>query len=265
MLRPEVPQARLDANASVDAELRQSGGNPFSRVLGGNDASATIPPRISYSRAAAEDFAARIATRVNRDARDADIDWHDGKLDRTRARNGVEVRRSKLVSSLVGVMAHPATKRRVEVPVRVIERPDRNLDDLAKRYPTVVAVDRDAKQLRLYKNLQLEHRYEIAVGKAGTETMAGRYEIVEKIVNPPWHAPNKAWAGDLAGRTFAPGDPQNPLEARWLGFANGQGIHGTKDLASLGTAASHGCIRMSVPDVKQLYGLVPKGTPLFLQ
>jgi lipoprotein-anchoring transpeptidase ErfK/SrfK len=208
---------------------------------------------------------ARIAKRVDRDARDADIDWRDGKLDRTRAQNGVEVQRRKLVASLVSVVTNPAAKRRVDVPVRVTERPDRNLDDLARRYPTVLAVDRDAKQLRLYKNLQLEHRYKIAVGKAGSETAAGRYKIVEKIVNPPWHAPNKAWAGELAGQTISPNDPRNPLEARWLGFHNGQGIHGTKDIDSLGTAASHGCIRMAVRDVKELYTLVPKGTPLFLQ
>ncbi len=151
-------------------------------------------------------------------------------------------------------MTNPAVKHRVDVPVKVTERPDRNLDDLARRYPTVIAVDRDAKQLRLYKNLQLEHRYTIAVGKAGTETAARRCEIVEKIVNPPWHAPNKAWAGELAGQTIPPRDPRNPLEARWLGH-NGQGIHGTKDIQSLGTAASHGCIRMSVRDVKELYTL----------
>jgi lipoprotein-anchoring transpeptidase ErfK/SrfK len=264
VLRPQVTHARLDADASVDAALARSGANPFSRVLGASDPRGTISPRISYSHAAVENFAARIAKRVNRDARDADIDWHDGKLDRTRARNGVQVLRPKLVAALVNAMTNPA-KRTVHVPVKVTERPDRNLDDLAKRYPTVIAVDRDAKQLRLYKNLQLEHRYDIAVGHAGLETAAGRYKIVEKVINPPWHVPNSAWAGELAGRTIAPGDPQNPLQARWMGFHDGQGIHGTDDIASLGTAASHGCIRMSVPDVKQLYKLVPKGAPLFLQ
>jgi lipoprotein-anchoring transpeptidase ErfK/SrfK len=108
-------------------------------------------------------------------------------------------------------------------------------------------------------------RYQIAVGRAGLETAAGRYKIVEKIVNPPWHVPTSAWAGDLAGQTIAAGDPQNLLKARWLGFHDGQGIHGTDDVASLGSAALHGCIRMAVRDVKQLYELVPKGTPLFLQ
>jgi hypothetical protein len=79
-------------------------------------------------------------------------------------------------------------------------------------------------------------RYQIAVGRAGLETAAGRYKIVEKIVNPPWHVPTSAW--DLAGQTIAAGDPQNPLKARWLGFHDGQGIHGTDDVASLGSAAS---------------------------
>ena len=265
VLRPEVPRARLDADASVEAALRRSGDNPFSRVFGAGAAGTAVRPQISYDRGAVEDFAARIAKRVNRDARDADIDWRDGKLDRTRAQNGVEVLRPKLVASLIGAITNPAEKRSVEVPVKLTERPDRNLDDLARRYPTVIAVDRAAKQLRLYKNLQLKHRYQIAVGKAGAETAAGRYKIVEKIVNPPWHAPDKEWAGELAGQTIPPGDPRNPLEARWLGFHDGQGIHGTKEIESLGTAASQGCIRMAVPDVKELYKLVPKGAPLFLQ
>jgi lipoprotein-anchoring transpeptidase ErfK/SrfK len=266
VLRPDVPRARLDAGASADAALRRSNaGNPFSRVLGGADPSGTVTPRVSFSRTAVDEFAARIARRVNRDARDADIDWRDGKLDRTRARNGVEVQRSSFVAKLVGVITNPGAERTVEVPVKTTERPDRNLNDLAKRYPTVIAVDRDATTLRLYKNLQLAKRYKIAVGKAGAETAAGRYKIVEKIVNPPWRAPEKAWAGDLAGKTIPPNDPRNPLEARWMGFYDGQGIHGTDDIASLGTAASRGCIRMSVPAVKELYAKVKIGTPLFLQ
>ena len=265
-LSPQDANARLDADASVDAALRHSRtGNPFGRVLGGSDASGTVMPRVSFSRPAVEAFVAGVATRVDREAREADIDWHDGKLDRTRARNGVQTRRAQLLAGVVSAINSPAPARIIKVPVRVTERPDRTLDDLARRYPTVVAVDRDARQLRVYKNLRLEHRYKIAVGKAGTETAAGRYEIVEKIVDPPWHAPDEEWAGELAGQTIAPGDPRNPLEARWLGFYNGQGIHGTKEIDSLGTAASHGCIRMAVADVKELYKLVPKETPLFLQ
>jgi lipoprotein-anchoring transpeptidase ErfK/SrfK len=266
VLRPRTASMRVDADASVDAAIERSReGNPFSRVLGAHDASGTVAPRLAYSRAALAAFVARTAKRVDREARDADIDWHDGKLVRRRARNGVDVRRSQLQAALVRAMSNTAVGRRVKVPVRVTERPDRTFEDFVDKYPTVLAVDREAKVLRLYKHLKLAHKYRIAVGRAGLETAAGRYKIVEKIVNPPWHVPNSDWAGDLAGQTIPPGDPQNPLEARWMGFHDGQGIHGTADVDSLGTAASHGCIRMAVPDVKRLYREVKVGTPLFLQ
>jgi lipoprotein-anchoring transpeptidase ErfK/SrfK len=47
-----------------------------------------------------------------------------------------------------------------------------------------------------------------------------------------------------------------------MGFYDGAGIHGTADEASIGTAASHGCIRMTVRDVIDLYDRVPLHTPL---
>jgi lipoprotein-anchoring transpeptidase ErfK/SrfK len=83
-------------------------------------------------------------------------------------------------------------------------------------------------------------------------------------VNPSWHVPESAWAGDLAGRVIPPG-PDNPIKARWLGIYNGAGIHGTADIGSLGTAASHGCIRMAIPDVEKLYDQVPLQSPVFIQ
>ncbi|MDQ3850489.1 MAG: L,D-transpeptidase, partial [Actinomycetota bacterium] len=203
--------------------------------------------------------------RVDRPARDADVDVRNGRLIRQRARNGVTVRRAEFLAALRRALGAPAAGRKVAAPVTVTERPDRTLVDLAKRYPTLIAIDRDAKVLRLYKHLRLVKRYQIAVGQAGLESDPGRYKIEEKVVNPPWHVPNSSWAGDLAGRTIPPGDPQNPLEARWMAYHDGEGIHGTKDIASLGEAASHGCIRMSVKAVKELYRRVRVGTPVLLQ
>ena len=254
VLRPDLAGVRLDTAKTVAAAQSARAGG-------------TVTPRVAYVRSKLDRFAARVVKRVERPARDADIDIRDGKLTRTRARNGIEVRRPQLVAALVRALAEPATARgrTVKLPVKVAERPDRTLVDLAKRYPLVIGIDRDAKVLRLYENLRLERRYKIAVGKQGMESAAGRYKIEEKIVNPPWHAPDKAWAGELAGMTIPPNDPRNPLEARWMGYHDGEGIHGTKDIESLGTSASHGCIRMSPTAVKQLYSKVKVGTPVFLQ
>jgi lipoprotein-anchoring transpeptidase ErfK/SrfK len=79
-----------------------------------------------------------------------------------------------------------------------------------------------------------------------------------------WSVPNSDWAGELAGTTVAGGTAENPLRSRWMGVTDGVGFHGTSDVASLGSAASHGCIRMDVPDIEQLYDQVPVGTPVYI-
>jgi lipoprotein-anchoring transpeptidase ErfK/SrfK len=101
------------------------------------------------------------------------------------------------------------------------------------------------------------------VGMQGLETPAGLYHIQDKQVNPSWHVPNSAWAGSLAGKVIPPG-PQDPIKARWMGFFNGAGIHGTDEIGSLGHNASHGCVRMAIPDVETLYDQVSVGTPVYV-
>ena len=84
-------------------------------------------------------------------------------------------------------------------------------------------------------------------------------------MNPAWTAPNRPWAGSYAGRTVPGGAPDNPLKARWLGIAGGVGIHGTAEAWSIGSSASHGCIRMRVPEVIDLFGRVPVGAPVLIR
>ena len=111
-------------------------------------------------------------------------------------------------------------------------------------------------------------QYTIAIGAKGFNTPSGVYRIVNKIVNPSWTMPNSEWVPEeLRGTTIPGGEPNNPLKARWMGFSpyEGVGIHGTGDTDSLGSAASHGCIRMSPKDVKDLYERVPLGTPVVIQ
>jgi lipoprotein-anchoring transpeptidase ErfK/SrfK len=266
VLHPDGVQMRLDVAGTVEAARRRGReGDPFSRVLGGGGVDASVAPRIAYSRPELQAFLDRVVRRVDRPARDADIDMRSGRLVRQHASNGVKVRRPELFAALVAEAGRASGPRTLKVPVTVTERPDRTLDDLARRYPTVIGIDRDKKVLRLYKRLRLDHRYTIAVGRQGLESSPGRYKIEEKVVNPAWHVPTSSWAGALAGKTIPAGDPQNPLVARWLGYHDGEGIHGTKDLASLGQQASHGCIRMAPADVKELYSEVKLGTPVFLQ
>ena len=136
-------------------------------------------------------------------------------------------------------------------------RPKVTRQQLVQQYPVLITINRSSFKLRLWKDLQLVKTYPIAVGQVGLETPAGLYHVQNKAVDPAWSVPKAAWAGSLAGTTVPGGAADNPLKARWLGIFNGAGIHGTDEVGSLGSAASHGCIRMAVPDVIELYDQVP--------
>lgn len=116
--------------------------------------------------------------------------------------------------------------------------------------------------------------YPIAVGRVGFETPAGMYFIERKDKNPQWLPPDEDWVGpDLRGPDGKPvpipgGDPRNPLAGAFLAISGGNavGFHGIPayEDASIGTAASHGCLRMHVEDVLDLYRRVRLGTPVFI-
>ncbi len=135
--------------------------------------------------------------------------------------------------------------------------------EVAAEYPSYLTLDRSTFTLRLWKHLKLAKTYTVAVGMEGLETPEGLYAIQEKEENPVWNVPMSDWAGSLAGQTIPPG-PSNPIKARWMGIYEGAGIHGTEETYSLGSAASHGCVRMAIPDVEELYDQVEVGTPIFI-
>jgi lipoprotein-anchoring transpeptidase ErfK/SrfK len=126
-------------------------------------------------------------------------------------------------------------------------------------------VNRGAFKLTLYKHLKPVKTYGIAVGQVGLETPAGLYNIQNKAVDPAWTMPDSDWVapGDR-GKIVPGGTPENPLKARWMGIYDGAGIHGTDAAGSIGTAASHGCIRMRIPEVIELYEQVPVGAPVYI-
>lgn len=134
----------------------------------------------------------------------------------------------------------------------------------ARLMPTSLVVDLSSTTARLYKGFKLRKSYRVADGMPGHPTPRGLFSITGKQVNPVWSVPNSPWAGELAGQTIPPG-AGNPLLARWIGITDGVGFHGTPEPWTIGTHASHGCLRMRVPDVKDLYPRVPLGTPILIK
>jgi lipoprotein-anchoring transpeptidase ErfK/SrfK len=128
----------------------------------------------------------------------------------------------------------------------------------------VILINRAANRLWLFRpNNQVWRVFPVATGQAIYPTPAGRFDIVVKQVNPWWYPPTQdAWAQGLSP---VPPGPNNPLGTRWMGLsAPGVGIHGTDEPGSIGWNASHGCIRMQVPDAEWLFGRVKIGTTVFI-
>ena len=258
-------KAHADVNAMVDEAVEASRkGNIVSRVtrsITGGKVNKDIDAVIVYDHKAVDRLVKRVQRKVERPATNARVDFSGSGLQKVHGKEGVTLREAALQDAVSDELAHPTPDRVVEAHFTKT-KPKVGVNDLAGKYPIVVTVDRANFRLRVYKKLKLLQTYPIAVGQVGLETPAGLYHVQNKAVNPAWSVPNSAWAGDLAGTVVPGGTPQNPLKARWLGIFDGAGIHGTSDIGSLGSAASHGCIRMAVPDVIKVYDEVPVGAPV---
>ena len=264
-LSAEDAGVKADVGGMVDEALEASReGSIFSRVardLTGGEEDAQVPPRVTYSSSAVSDLVKRVRAKLNRPARDATVDFPS--LEKVKEQKGRRVRAAQLEQRIAQALTVPGVDRTVRAPVRII-KPKVTQAQLADKYPVLLIADRYNFKLRLYKNLNLQKEYTVAVGAVGFDTPAGLYHIQNKAVDPAWHVPNSDWAGDLAGTIVPGGTPENPLKARWLGIFDGAGIHGTDETYSLGSAASHGCIRMAIPDVIELYDQVPVGAPIYI-
>jgi lipoprotein-anchoring transpeptidase ErfK/SrfK len=264
-LSAEDAGVRADVAGMVDDALEESrDGNIITRVardLGGGEENVRVAARISYDEEAVADLVARVEKRMNRPAKDAEVEFPS--MERIESKRGRKVKAALLERRIDQALSVPGAERRIRIPAKVL-KPKVTTAELEKKYPIVLVADRNNFQLHLYERLDLSRSYTVAVGAVGFDTPAGLYHIQNKAVDPAWSVPNSDWAGSLAGTVVPGGVPENPLKERWLGIYDGAGIHGTDVTSSLGTAASHGCIRMSIPDVIELYDKVPVGAPIYI-
>jgi lipoprotein-anchoring transpeptidase ErfK/SrfK len=223
-----------------------------------------VPLALSVSLRKAREFADRVDRRVSRAPRNATLRIGLRRMHLTRSRKGRTINEVSLSRRISKTLVDPARSRTLRARVYP-DRPAVTVETLRRRNGTVLTVDRANKKLRLFKRLKLRKTYGIAIGAAGFDTPRGLFRIQSKQVNPAWHVPNSDWAGGLRGQTIPGGAPNNPLKARWLGVNGSVGIHGTAEEWSIGSRASHGCIRMRVRDVKDLYPRVPMGAPVLIR
>ena len=169
-----------------------------------------------------------------------------------------------------GLAIHPLATRRLitsalQLAARPLLRPA--AETIAPtvtpgNFGPVVVIYRGSNRMHVYNGTRPWRVFPVATGQAIYPTPLGNWHVVDMQRNPWWRPPDSPWAQGL--KPIPPG-PGNPLGTRWMGLdAAGVGMHGTPDAASIGYSASHGCIRMYVPDAEWLFNQVHIGTPVFI-
>ena len=169
---------------------------------------------------------------------------------------GLSVRQSALFSELDAALT--ASDR---TPIRIPFKHTKPAVT-ASDFRSVIVIERSSNRLVVWDGKRRWGTFGVATGQAIYPTPLGHFEIVTKQMNPWWYPPDSPWA---VGLSPVPPGPGNPLGTRWMGLsAPGVGIHGTPDAASIGYSASHGCIRMRIPDAETVFAHVAVGTPVFI-
>ena len=260
---------RVEANVNgtvaeaLDASREGSLPTRIFRRLTGSGPSRDLTVDVSWSKPAVNKFIRDVAAATNREPVDASVAPGPDSLTITDAEDGVKLRDKVLDEEVESLLESGAPRRTVVAKTRVL-KPEVSRSEVASSYPTYITISKASYTLTLWKNLKRSVSYPVAVGSAQYPTPNGLFSIQNMQVDPPWNVPNSDWAGDLAGQTIPGGSPENPLVARWMGVSGSVGIHGTSSTSSLGSAASHGCIRMSPTDVVALYDQVDVGTPVYI-
>jgi len=198
-----------------------------------------------------------VEKRFDRTSSDATLTFKNAKPVIRRERVG-----RSLDTKVVLARVLKALRSNTRLPVRV--RTHRVAPDVdSKSFADVIVINREINRLYLYDGTKLFRTFSVATGQAIYPTPRGRWHIVVKWKNPWWYPPvQDDWARGL--KPVPPG-PSNPLGTRWMGLnAPGVGIHGTDEPTSIGYSASHGCIRMQVPDAEWLFDHVDVGTTVYI-
>jgi lipoprotein-anchoring transpeptidase ErfK/SrfK len=265
-------EARVQTNldATVDDALRRSRtGNIFQRTargLTGGKVDAQLQPEVTFSDAAIVRLLDRVRTAVDRPSMNATIKYTLQGPKTTPSHDGLAVDASSLHRRIKAALVSPTGSRRFSAQTRHVA-PAVTTDKLVAQNQTTLVVNREAFKLTVYKDLKPVKSYRVAIGAVGLDTPAGLYHIQNKAVDPAWTKPYSDWVPkDEQGKVVPGGTPENPLKARWLGIFDGAGIHGVdpSEYGTIGHAASHGCVRMRISDVEDLYPRVPVGAPIYI-
>lgn len=250
--------AYVDLNGSVDQALSRAAQVPFYRrwlkrfTFQGMEEEIDLV--VVYDEAALDRFVEEMRASIDCEPVNAEISLKAYKLSFTNSRDGWKLNTEDTRRRITETLS--SAERAVLLDIAVTP-PEVSDEQMGK----VIAVDLTRHVLTLYSNMAVEVQYPIACGAPGYPTPRGTFKITSKEANPTWRNPGSAWASSMP--PFIPPGRGNPLGTRALGTSNpGVFIHGTSNTGSIGYSASHGCIRMRIPDSEDLFPRVEVGTPV---
>ena len=210
---------------------------------------------ITYPRQGIKGFVAGVASALDREPVPAGVDYSTGWLEFTEPKEGRNVLRKKSAGALLRGLKRESDT--VTLAVKETKPPA-----AAQDYSTVLLLRIGENKLYYYEDGKITHEWTVATGQPEYPTPTGEYYITEKRYLPTWVNPAPDTWGASMPASIGPG-PGNPLGTRALNWnASGIRFHGTEATYSLGYNASHGCVRLAMSDVEQLYDMVEVGTPI---
>jgi len=203
-----------------------------------------------------DDFISTLEATVDRPAVNAEIKLEGRMLLFQRSQEGWKLDSETARGSIMEALSSRDRTVELEIEVTAPEVADEQVGK-------VITVDKTNHILTLYNNMEVEKQYPIAVGMPSWPTPSGTYKVTSKQRNPSWVNPGTSWATDMP--PVIPPGPGNPLGTRAIGTsASGVFIHGTYSSYSIGSNASHGCIRMYIKDSEDIFERVEMGIPVLI-
>ena len=256
---PRELGARNDAEQAVAAAIEASRDASFldrmkMKVLG-EDLDFAREVAITFPKQGVKGFIQGLASNLDKDVREAEIDYSTGWVEIVPARTGREVVRNKSRRALMDALVGGDLE--VDLTVKTIQPETKEGD-----FDQILLVRIGENKLYLYEDGKIVREWTVATGLPEYPTPTGTYEVTELRYMPTWINPAPDTWGANMPESIPPG-PGNPLGLRAINWsAPAIRFHGTSATYSLGFNASHGCVRMANSDVIELYDMIEVGTPI---
>lgn len=254
--------ATTDVEEMVDGALATSAATSWWTLSGvrwrGDEVAYSADVTIDQTRSPVAAMVRDIAERIDRPAVDAQLHHDRERVWIDEHHDGRRVVPNETTDALMAALRDPAGPTEVPVEVEAIE-PEVEATDFRQ----VLFLRQRDHRLDLYLDGELAHSYLVATGTADYRTPTGTYEVTLKRHRPTWVNPDPSGWGRTMPARIGPG-PDNPLGVRALNWSAPGAIrfHGTSAVDSLGTDASHGCVRLSNEDIVHLYDRVDEGATI---